>query len=70
MSWRGEDGGIAAAQQKHYAIMTPQKYCYFDYYQGDPTSEPIAIGGYTPLNAVYQYEPIPAILNAEEQNIF
>lgn len=67
MSWRGEDGGIAAAQQKHYAIMTPQKYCYFDYYQGDPTSEPIAIGGYTPLNAVYQYEPIPAILNAEEQ---
>ena len=67
MSWRGEDAGITAAQQKQYVIMTPQKYCYFDYYQGDPGTEPIAIGGYISIKDVYDYEPIPAALNAEEQ---
>ncbi len=67
MSWRGEDGGIAAAQQNHYAIMTPGKYCYFDYYQGNPATEPIAIGGYIPIEAVYNYEPIPAGLTPEQQ---
>ncbi len=67
MSWRGEDGGIEAVQQKHYAIMTPQNFCYFDHYQGDPLSEPIAIGGYTSLEDVYNYDPIPAVLKAEER---
>lgn len=66
MSWRGEDGGIAAAQQNHYAIMTPGSHCYFDYYQGSPANEPLAIGGYIPLEKVYSYEPIPTQLNAEQ----
>jgi len=66
MSWRGIEGGIAAAKQHHDVIMTPGEYCYFDHYQGDPETEPLAIGGYTTLEKVYAYEPIPAELSAEE----
>jgi hexosaminidase len=46
--------------------MTPGSHCYFDHYQGDPAIEPLAIGGYTTLKKVYSYEPIPAILTAEQ----
>ncbi len=66
MSWRGTEGGVAAAQSGHYAVMTPGDYCYFDHYQGDPANEPLAIGGYTTLQKVYSYEPIPEELTAEE----
>ena len=67
MSWRGTAGGIAAAQQKHYVIMTPNKYVYLDYYQCDPADQPLAIGGYLPLEVVYSYNPMPAELTPEEQ---
>jgi len=63
MSWRGEAGGIAAARAGHDVIMTPTSYVYFDYYQGDPQSEPQAIGGNLPLKKVYEYEPIPVDLD-------
>jgi len=66
MSWRGIDGGIAAARAHHAAVMTPTSYCYFDYYQGDPALEPWAIGGYLPLTRVYSYEPVPGLLSADE----
>ncbi|HEY0976224.1 MAG TPA: family 20 glycosylhydrolase, partial [Flavobacteriales bacterium] len=66
MSWTGIEGGIAAAKSGHDAIMTPGSHCYFDHYQGDPANEPLAIGGYTPLQKVYGYEPIPATLTAEQ----
>ena len=66
MSWRGIEGGIAAAKAGHDAIMTPSSDVYFDYYQSDPVTEPLAIGGYLPLEKVYSYEPIPAELSAEE----
>ncbi|PWU01789.1 MAG: beta-hexosaminidase [Bacteroidetes bacterium] len=66
MSWRGEEGGIAAAKQKHNVIMTPGKYTYFNYYQSIDTSEPLAIGGHLPLSMVYNYDPVPAGLNAED----
>lgn len=66
MSWRGEEGGIAAAKAGHEVIMTPGAYCYFDSYQTDPTSQPEAIGGYLPIEKVYRYDPIPAILSTEE----
>ena len=66
MSWRGTEGGIAAAQMGHDVIMTPVSHCYFDFYQGEPTLEPLAIGGYTPLSKVYDFEPIPEELNAKE----
>lgn len=67
MSWRGETGGIEAARMGHQVIMTPVEYCYFDYYQGDPALEPLAIGGYTTLKKVYEYEPIPSVLNEQER---
>lgn len=66
MSWRGTEGGIAAAKEKHNVVMTPGSHCYFDHYQGDPKNEPIAIGGYTTVEKVYSYNPIPAELNEEE----
>lgn len=62
MSWRGVEGGIAAARAGHNAVMCPGSHCYFDHYQGDPESEPLAIGGFTPLRKVYDYEPVPAEL--------
>lgn len=68
MSWRGEEGGIAAARLKHNAIMTPASHCYFDYYQGDPAVEPLSIGGYIPLKRVYSYEPVPQELSLEESH--
>ena len=66
MSWRGEEGGIAAAQAHHDAVMTPGNYCYLDHYQADPKTQPLAIGGFTPLKEVYEYEPIPKELTPEE----
>lgn len=66
MSWRGTEGGIAAAKQKHYVVMTPVSHCYFDYYQGDPKKEPLSIGGFTPIEKVYSLNPIPAELSKEE----
>jgi len=65
MSWRGIEGGIAAAKAKHYAVMSPGTHCYFDHYQAQ-SGEPKAIGGFTNLEKVYSYEPIPAALNEEE----
>ncbi|RFS18437.1 family 20 glycosylhydrolase [Emticicia sp. C21] len=66
MSWRGVEGGIAAAQQNHDAIMTPTGFCYLDYYQSDPSTEPLAIGGYLPLEKVYSYDPTPKALTPEQ----
>lgn len=62
MSWRGVDGGIEAAKQHHNVIMTPNTYLYFDYYQStDTENEPMAIGGYLPLERVYSLEPTAGI---------
>lgn len=66
MSWRGEEGGIAAAGQGHDVIMTPEGNVYFDHYQFDPTSEGLAIGGLTTLKDVYSYEPVPPTLTPEQ----
>lgn len=67
MSWRGEKGGIQAAKMGHDVIMTPNSHMYFDHYQGeDKTTEPLAIGGFLPLEKVYSYTPIPSELNEEE----
>ena len=69
MSWRGEEGGIAAVTSGHHAIMTPGAYCYLDSYQDAPYSQPEAIGGYLPLKKVYAYDPVPASLTAEQAKL-
>jgi len=66
MSWRGFEGGIAAAKSGHNVVMTPVSHCYFDYYQGDPSTEPAAGGGYLTLSTVYSFEPVPKELSPEE----
>ncbi len=66
MSWRGLEGGIAAAEQNHDAIMTPGEWCYFDHYQADPQFQPLAIGGFTTLKKVYSYNPVPDNLNPSQ----
>ncbi len=66
MSWRGIAGGIDAAKQGRDVIMTPNSHLYFDYYQGDPRFEPLAIGGLSTLDNVYGYEPIPDALTPAE----
>lgn len=68
MSWIGESGGIEAAHQHHDVIMTPNTYLYFDYYQSKKVEdEPLAIGGYLPIEKTYNYEPMPKVLTKEEQ---
>jgi hexosaminidase len=68
MSWRGTAGGIEAAKEHHDVIMTPGHSVYFDHYQHEDTeNEPLAIGGLTTVEDVYNFEPTPTELSAEEQ---
>jgi hexosaminidase len=66
MSWRGTSGGIAAAREGHDVVMSPNSHLYFDYYQGDARFEPLAIGGFIPLERVYSYEPVPDSLTPDQ----
>lgn len=66
MSWRGEKGGIEAANQGHDVIMTPGNWCYLDHYQGSDKVEPVAIGGYTTLAESYSYDPQPKEIAADK----
>jgi hexosaminidase len=66
MSWRGTEGGITAAKLKHEVVMSPNSFMYFDYYQSSPSTEPLAIGGYLPLEKTYSYEPLAPELTTEE----
>ena len=65
MSWRGEEGGIKAAQMGHDAIMTPGAYCYLDQYQDDPETQPKAFGSTITVFHCYSYDPAPASLDPE-----
>ena len=70
MSWRGMDGGIEAAKQKHNVVMTPNTYVYLDYYQSADTDlEPDAIGGYLPLEKVYSFEPTAGISPEDQKYV-
>ncbi|WP_162051755.1 glycoside hydrolase family 20 protein [Pontibacter pamirensis] len=65
MSWRGEAGGIAAAQQNHYVIMTPGTHVYFDHSQSQ-REDSVTIGGFTTVQKAYSYEPVPKELTPEQ----
>ena len=70
MSWRGEEGGLAAAAAGHKVVMSPHGYCYIDAPQDAPYSQPESIGGYLSLEKVYSYDPAPATMdNAVAQYI-
>lgn len=68
MSWRGEAGGIKAAEEGHDVVMASTNALYFDYYQGPKEMEPLAIGGYLPLRKVYDYDIVPSKLAADKQH--
>ena len=65
-SWRGAESAIKAAQLGNEVVMSPTNFCYFDYYQDEPETQPKAIGGYVPLGKVYAFEPIPDTLTTEQ----
>ena len=68
MSWRGTEGGIEAARKGHDVIMAPYSHLYFDYYQSeDIANEPMCIGGYLPVERVYEFQPLPKELTPEQQ---
>ena len=69
MSWRGEEGGIQAVKMNHKVIMTPEMPCYFDHYQNQDTTEPLAFGGFTPLDSVYLYDPLPKAIPKEKAHL-
>jgi hexosaminidase len=64
MSWRGEEGGVAAAEAGHDVVMTPRWFTYFDYRQSDDDAEPLALPHVLPLERVYAYVPVPVGLSA------
>ena len=65
MSWRGSEGGIAAARAGHQAVMTPNSYCYLDYCQDDPTREPAAAAAFVTLEKAYSLDPAPDSLGVD-----
>ncbi|WP_439881697.1 beta-N-acetylhexosaminidase [Pontibacter sp. MBLB2868] len=67
MNWGGEKEGISAASRKHRVIMTPGKPLYFDHYQSKDPNDSLSISGYNPLDAVYNFEPVPDLLR--QQNL-
>ena len=70
MSWRGTDGGIKASAMGFDVIMTPNTYCYFDYYQSeDQDKEPFGIGGFLPWDKVYSYEPLEGLNDSQRKHI-
>jgi hexosaminidase len=66
MSWRGYNGGVQAATKGHDVIMAPASHVYFDMYQSRNTGGRVAIGGYLPIDVVYNFEPVPDVLNEEQ----
>jgi len=67
MSWRGMEGGIAAAKAGHDVVMSPTDCCYLDYYQ-TLNGEPKAIGDFLPLEKVYSFEPVPDLLEQDKRH--
>ena len=67
MSWRGVEGGIAAAEAGHDVVMSPTTHCYFDYAQAKGPGEPECIGGFIPLAKVYAFEPMPPRLPVDKR---
>ena len=62
MAWRSIDKGVEAIKAGHHVIMSPADWCYLNFYQDNPFTQPEAMGGYTPLKVTYALEPVPEAL--------
>ena len=69
MSWRGTEGGLKAIRAGQQAVFVPGEFCYLDYTQDAPFTQPLSIGGYTPLRKVYSFEPVPAEMTPDEERL-
>lgn len=69
MAWRAVRSGVDAAKAGHHVIMTPTRYCYFDYDQATPAPGETTAGGWLPLRQVYDFEPVPADLSADGSSL-
>ncbi|MER5867681.1 beta-N-acetylhexosaminidase [Kitasatospora sp. NPDC002040] len=58
-SWRGYEGGVAAAKAGHDVVMCPEQHVYLDHRQGPGEDEPIPVGFVRTLEDVYRFEPVP-----------
>lgn len=71
MSWRGEEGGIAAAKAGHHVLMTSAGHgFYLDYSQGDLLCEPICFGPKSYLEQIYRYNAVPEALRGTSAERF
>jgi hexosaminidase len=68
MCWNSVEKGIEAAKHDHDVIMTPTKYCYFDYYQSDPRFDSLGVGGRITLKDVYSFNPTPPGLTEKQSS--
>jgi hexosaminidase len=68
MSWRGEEGGIEAAESGHEVVMSPNDICYLDHYQIDDPNEPLAFGGLTTIEDIYKWSIIPEKLSEDKKH--
>lgn len=70
LSWQGIAGAIEGAKRGNKVVLSPNTHCYFDFYQSkDVQFEPFAIGGYTPVEKVYAFEPVPSALDEEQAKL-
>ena len=70
LSWQGIAGAIEGANRGNKVVLSPNTHCYFDFYQSKDTQfEPFAIGGYTPVEKVYSFEPVPSALTDEQAKL-
>ena len=60
MNWANDAKAIEAAGKGFNVIMTPGKPFYFDHFQSKDPKDSLAIHGYNPLQAVYNYDLVPA----------
>ncbi len=66
-SWRGIDGAVAAAKAGHDAVLSPAPTLYFDNRQAEGRDEPSGRGTIVTLGDVYDFDPAPTVLTADER---
>ena len=72
MSWRGAEGGIAAAKQGNDVVMCPYQYLYLDYSQTREQAvygEPLAIDSGLTLEKCYSFDPYEGLNESECKHI-
>ena len=67
MSWRGIDGALGAAAKGHDTVLAAHPTLYFDNVQALSPREPPGRGRVVSLKDVYEFEPMPGAIGAEQR---